>query len=70
MERSSTLFLAISNASFDCSAEKTCAGISRLICSPRVTLDSEADTDLGGVKIGAKLSLSRPGNRMPLDLKL
>lgn len=31
---------------------------------------SGIEEDLGGVKIGAKLSLSRPGKRIPLDFRL
>lgn len=68
--RSSILFLATSNASFDCSGVKLCTGISSGICWERPASNSEAETERGGVKIGAKLSLSRPGNRIPLDLKL
>lgn len=32
--------------------------------------DSEGGMERGGVNIGAKLSESRPGNRIPLDFKL
>lgn len=31
---------------------------------------SGSEDDRGGVKIGAKLSLSRPGKRIPLDFRL
>lgn len=68
--RSSILFLATSNASFVCSAVKLCTGRSRWICWGRASFNSDSDTERAGVNIGAKLSLSRPGNRMPLDFKL
>lgn len=71
MVRSSILFLATSNASLVCSADKVGGGGTSLcICCARVAFNSEAATDLGGVKMGARLSLSRPGKRTPLDLKL
>ncbi|KAL0918212.1 hypothetical protein M5K25_010206 [Dendrobium thyrsiflorum] len=38
--------------------------------SDALTLDSVSGAERGGVKIGTKLSSSRSGNLMPLDLKL
>lgn len=72
VERSSTLFRETSNASFICSTEKLWMGASWWACSNPNSLscDCVSETERGGVKIGAKLSLSRPGNRMPLDFKL
>ena len=72
VERSSTLFRETSNASFICSTEKLWTGASWWACSNRDSLacDCVSETERGGVKIGAKLSSSRPGKRMPLDFKL
>ena len=76
VERSSMLFLATSNASLVCSGVKLRTGISRWSCMScwsccaRLASTSGAETEREGVKIGAKLSLSRPGKRIPLDFKL
>lgn len=68
--RSSMLFRATSNVSLVCSGEKRWTGISWWTSWARLAFDSEAETERGGVNIGAKLSLSRPGNLIPLDLRL
>lgn len=70
MARSSILFLATSSASSICSAVNVGMRISRCMSRARVKSGSESKTEAGGVKIGAKLSSSRPGKQMPLAFKL
>lgn len=67
VESRSMLFLATLNASFESSAKKPCTGT---LCCSRLALTSASGTERAGVNTGAKLSSSRPGNRIPLDLKL
>ena len=64
MERSSMLLRATSRASFESSADSSRGGRSWVI------VNGCSGTELGGVKIGARLSLSRPGKRIPRDFKL
>ena len=76
VERSSTLLRATSKASFTCTAgtvragTKLSSGISWYPSCAASEYDSASGTERGGVNIGARLSSSRPGKRIPLDLKL
>lgn len=70
VERSSMLLRATSKASFVSSAVYVCTCTSSNACWEKFAATSASATERGGVNMGARLSLSRPGNRIPLDFRL
>uniref|UniRef100_A0A8R7P8V0 Uncharacterized protein n=1 Tax=Triticum urartu TaxID=4572 RepID=A0A8R7P8V0_TRIUA len=64
------LLRATSKASFVSSAVYICICTSSKVCWVKFAPASASATERGGVNMGAKLSLSRPGNRTPLDFRL
>jgi hypothetical protein len=77
VDKSSTLLRDTSNTSFVSSGlkpdwESPPASLKPKLSALKDPEPSVADLDIdcGGVKIGAKLSVSRPGKTIPLDFKL
>jgi hypothetical protein len=70
VDRSSTLLCETSKISFASSGLIGASPPLSLLPTAPDPCVLDLDTDCGGVKIGAKLSRSRPGNLIPLDFRL